>query len=174
MRPLPAPTLEAFVRIMDRIAMPEAGELTLSPVCIDMEGEVGSAAMTEGEAQAVMAEIDAKSSALLAVLAIILATSAFIFSLDQTWVTLALMFGQIVTISVSILFLLRCLIYEPVPRLRRAFALSDAPGEAYLQVEAIKQVRYFNRVIGLTILTSALFFAMSVIVGIDAMTAAEM
>jgi hypothetical protein len=163
--------LERFVRLMDRLVMPEAGQLTLSPVCLAIEAEIGSAAMSEEEAQAVMAEIDAKSSALLAVLAIILATSAFIFSLDQTWLTLALMFGQIVTISVSILFLLRCLIYEPVPRLRRAFLLPEAAAGTHLQVEAIKQVLYFNRVIGLTILTSAMFFAMSVIVGLDAMLA---
>jgi hypothetical protein len=33
------------------------------------------------------------------VLAIILAVSAFLFSLDQTWLTLALMFGQVLSIS---------------------------------------------------------------------------
>ncbi|MGP1356457.1 hypothetical protein [Roseicyclus sp.] len=166
-------SLDRLVRLMDRLAMPETRDLTLSPVCLRIEGEVGSAGMTEEEARAIMAEIDAKSSALLAVLAIILATSAFIFALDRTWATLGLMFGQIVTISVSILFLLRCLIYEPVPRLRRAFLLDEAPGAHHLQVEAIKQVLYFNRVILLTILTCALFFAMSVIVGVAAMTAPD-
>ena len=39
----------------------------------------------------------------------------------------------------------------------------------HLQIEAIKQVRYFNRVILLTVITCVLFFAMSILVGIDAM-----
>jgi uncharacterized protein (DUF58 family) len=121
-----------------------------------------------------MAEIDAKSSALLAVLAIILAVSAFLFSLDQTWLTLALMFGQVLSISVSIIFLLRCLIYEPSPRLRHIFQMTEVEAQFHLQIEAIKQVRYFNRVILLTVVTCALFFAMSIIVGIDAMASAEM
>jgi hypothetical protein len=68
---------------------------------------------------------------------------------------------------------LRCLIYEPSPRLRQVFELSQVADEFYLQIEAIKQVRYFNRVIVLTIVTCALFFAMSILVGIDAMLATE-
>ncbi len=164
-----APSLQRMVQIMDHALMPDAAHLVLQPVCLEIEADVGIANMDQDEARQIMAEIDAKSSALLAVLAIILATSAFIFSLDQTWLTLVLMFGQIVSISISILFLLRCLIYEPSPRLRRVFELSEVAAEFHLQIEAIKQVRYFNRVIVLTVVTCVLFFAMSVVVGVDAM-----
>ncbi|WP_298435854.1 hypothetical protein [uncultured Jannaschia sp.] len=156
---------------MDRALLPDMADLTLQPVCIDSDARVGISDMTEDEARGIMGEIDAKSSALLAVLAIILATSAFVFSLDQTWWTLLLMFGQVLTISVSILFLLRCLVYEPAPRLRAVFSLRDVEEAHRLQIEAIRQVHYFNRVIVLTVVTCLLFFAMSVIVGIDAMTA---
>ncbi|MBO6602712.1 MULTISPECIES: hypothetical protein [Paracoccaceae] len=162
-------SLQNMVRIMDRTLMPDATDLVLQPVCLEIEADVGVANMDQDEARQIMAEIDAKSSALLAVLAIILATSAFIFSLDQRWLTLLLMFAQIVSISVSILFLLRCLIYEPSPRLRHVFELDRVADAFYLQIEAIKQVRYFNRVIVLTVVTCVLFFAMSMIVGIDAM-----
>ncbi|MCE8006537.1 hypothetical protein [Aestuariivita sp.] len=166
-------SLHGFVTQMDRWTMPGASELTLRPVCIEVEADVGIANMDQTEAREIMMEIDAKSSALLAVLAIILATSAFVFSLDQTWLTLGLMFAQVVTISVSILFLLRCLIYEPSPRLREMFELRTVADEFHLQIEAIKQVRYFNRVIMLTVLTAILFFVMSVIVGIDTMAMGE-
>ncbi len=149
--------------------MPRASDLTLGPVCMAIEADVGITAMSADEARAIMGEIDAKSSALLAVLAIILATSAFVFSLDQTWVTLALMFGQVTTVSISILFLLRCLIYEPSPQLRRVFEMEEVVTEHALQIEAIKQVLYFNRVIVLTVITCVLFFAMSIMVGVDAM-----
>ncbi|MFO6464526.1 hypothetical protein ACK8OR_09040 [Jannaschia sp. KMU-145] len=156
---------------MDRALLPDMADLALQPVCIDSDARVGISDMTEDEARQIMGEIDAKSSALLAVLAIILATSAFVFSLDQTYWTLLLMFGQVLTISVSILFLLRCLVYEPAPRLRAVFALREVEEAHRLQIEAIRQVHYFNRVIVLTVLTCLLFFTMSVIVGIDAMSA---
>ncbi|QBF33525.1 hypothetical protein CFI11_20255 [Thalassococcus sp. S3] len=157
-----------MVTAMDRALMPDARKLTLRPVCVDVDADIGVSGMDAAEARDIMTEIDAKSSALLAVLAIILATSAFVFSLDQRWLTLILMFGQVLTISVSILFLLRCLIYEPSPRLRSVFELREVAADHHLQVEAIKQVRYFNRVIVLTVITCVLFFAMSAIVGIDA------
>ena len=167
-------SLHAMVALMDRWTMPSANELVLTPVCLDIEADVHVANMDQAEARDIMVEIDAKSSALLAVLAIILATSAFVFSLDQTWTTLALMFAQVTTISVSILFLLRCLIYEPSPRLRGVFALKEVEEQFHLQIEAIKQVRYFNRVIILTVVTAFLFFVMSIIVGIDAMSSGDL
>ncbi|MEM1066925.1 MAG: hypothetical protein AAGJ74_15600 [Pseudomonadota bacterium] len=154
---------------MDRHLMPDADHLSLTPVCLAVEADVGISNMEAEEARQIMGEIDAKSSALLAVLAIILATSAFIFSLDQSWLTLVLMFGQVVTVSISILFLLRCLIYEPSPRLRHVFEMREVESDHALQIEAIKQVRYFNRVIMLTVITCVLFFAMSMLVGISAM-----
>ena len=169
-----ASTLQRMVALMDRTLMPDASELTLRPVCIEVEADVGVANMEAEEARQIMGEIDAKSSALLAVLAIILATSAFVFSLDQTWLTLALMFAQVLTVSVSILFLLRCLIYEPSPRLRHVFAMERVEHDHALQIEAIKQVRYFNRVLVLTGITSVLFFLMSALVGFDAMTAGDL
>ena len=150
-------SLQAMVAAMDRYLMPDVNHLSLRPVCMAIEADVGVANMEADEAREIMSEIDAKSSALLAVLAIILAAGAFIFSLDQTWLTLALMFGQVLTVSVSIIFLLRCLIYEPSPRLRHVFELREVESEHYLQIEAIKQVRYFNRVIVLTVITSVLF-----------------
>ncbi len=168
-----APTLSRLVALMDRWLMPRASELSLSPVCVAIDADVGVDNMEADEAREIMGEIDAKSSALLAVLAIILATSAFVFSLDQTWVTLALMFGQVVTVSVSILFLLRCLIYEPSPRLRHVFEMDQVDEDHHLQIEAIKQVLYFNRVIVLTVITSVLFFIMSMLVGVDAMLQGE-
>ncbi len=164
-----APSLQAMVALMDRHLMPDADHLILTPVCLAVEADVGIANMEADEARQIMGEIDAKSSALLAVLAIILATSAFIFSLDQSWLTLVLMFGQVVTVSISILFLLRCLIYEPSPRLRHVFEMREVESEHALQIEAIKQVRYFNRVIMLTVITCVLFFAMSMLVGVSAM-----
>ncbi|MEM9972621.1 MAG: hypothetical protein AAF771_00475 [Pseudomonadota bacterium] len=164
-----APSLQAMVALMDRHLMPDADHLNLTPVCLAVEADVGIANMEADEARQIMGEIDAKSSALLAVLAIILATSAFIFSLDQSWLTLVLMFGQVVTVSISILFLLRCLIYEPSPRLRHVFEMREVESDHALQIEAIKQVRYFNRVIMLTVITCVLFFAMSMLVGISAM-----
>ena len=166
-------TLQRMVALMDRWTMPGASELTLSPVCVAIEADVGINDMDADEARAIMGEIDAKSSALLAVLAIILATSAFVFSLDQTWLTLLLMFGQVVTGSISIVFLLRCLVYEPSPRLRHVFEMDTVDEAHHLQIEAIKQVLYFNRVIVLTAITSALFFIMSMTVGIDAMLQGE-
>ena len=166
-------SLQRMVALMDRYTMPRASELTLSPVCVAIEADVGVDNMDADEARAIMGEIDAKSSALLAVLAIILATSAFVFSLDQTWLTLFLMFGQVVTVSVSIVFLLRCLIYEPSPRLRHVFEMDRVDEAHHLQIEAIKQVLYFNRVIVLTVITSVLFFVMSMTVGIDAMLRGE-
>jgi hypothetical protein len=75
------------------------------------------------------------------------------------------MFGQVATVSVSILFLLRCLIYEPSPRLRHVFEMEEVEGDFHLQIEAIKQVRYFNRVIVLTMVTAVLFFVMAASVG---------
>jgi cobalamin synthase len=162
-------SLQRLVVLMDRALMPRTDALRLQPVCMEIDADVDAGGMTEEEAREIMAEIDAKSSALLAVLAIILATSAFVFSLDQTWLALALMFGQVVTVSVSILFLLRCLIYEPTPHLRRVFEMPGVAGAFHLQIEAIKQVRYFNRVILLTVVTCVLFFVMSLLVGIDAM-----
>jgi len=170
----PAPSLQRMVRTMDDWLMPDASHLTLSPVCVAFEADVGVENMDEQEAREIMAEIDAKSSALLAVLAIILATSAFVFSLDQTWLTLALMFGQVVTVSISIVFLLRCLIYEPSPRLRHVFEMREVESQHYLQIEAIKQVLYFNRVIVFTVITTVLFFAMAMMVGVDAMLGGEM
>jgi hypothetical protein len=164
-----APTLTRLVHAMDRALMPDASTLSLSTVCLDIEADTSIQDMDQSEAREIMAEIDAKSSALLAVLAIILAVSAFLFSLDQTWLTLALMFGQVLSISVSIIFLLRCLIYEPSPRLRHIFQMTEVEAQFHLQIEAIKQVCYFNRVILMTVVTCALFFAMSIIVGIDAM-----
>jgi hypothetical protein len=160
-----APTLTRLVHAMDRALMPDASTSALSTVCLDIEADTSIQDMDQAEAREIMAEIDAKSSALLAVLAIILAVSAFLFSLDQTWLTLALMFGQVLSISVSIIFLLRCLIYEPSPRLRHVFQMTEVEAQFHLQIEAIKQVRYFNRVILLTVVTCALFFAMSIIVG---------
>ena len=154
---------------MDRVFMPRATDLALRPVCLAIEAETGIEAMTDDEARQIMSEIDAKSSALLAVLAIILATSAFVFSLDQTWLALALMFAQVVTVSISIIFLMRCLVYEPSPRLRSVFELPGVSGALHLQTEAIKQVLYFNWVIVLTVVTCFLFFVMSILVGIDAM-----
>jgi hypothetical protein len=56
---------------MDRLLMPKASELTLRPVCIQIEEDVGVRQMDQDEARQIMAEIDAKSSALLAVLAIL-------------------------------------------------------------------------------------------------------
>ncbi len=167
------PTLPKMIQTMDRLMMPGAEALSLQPVCLDVEADVAIADMDMEEARQIMAEIDAKSSALLAVLAIILAASTFIFSLDQTWLTLTLMFAQVVTVSVSILFLLRCLIYEPSPRLHHIFEMKRVTSEHSMQIEAIKQVRYFNRVIVLTVLTSILFFAMSILVGVDAMLRTE-
>ncbi|MEM8851702.1 MAG: hypothetical protein AAGE03_16925 [Pseudomonadota bacterium] len=164
-------SLHSMVQTMDTWMLPRAARLTLRPVCLEMEGLVGVAEMEADEAREIMSEIDAKSSALLAVLAIILATSAFIFSLDQTWVTLVLMFGQVLTVSASILFLLRCLIYEPSPRLRAMFDVRDVEGAHHLQIEAIKQVHYFNRVIVLTVVTCVLFFIMAITVGVDSMLA---
>ena len=166
-------SLQRMVALMDRYTMPRANELSLQPVCLAVEADIGIDNMDAEEARAIMGEIDAKSSALLAVLAIILATSAFVFSLDQTWLTLVLMFGQVVTVSVSIVFLLRCLIYEPSPRLRHVFDMTEVDEAHHLQIEAIKQVLYFNRVIVLTAVTSVLFFIMSVTVGIDAMLQGE-
>jgi cobalamin synthase len=157
-----------MVAAMDRLLLPRAARLTLGPVCIDA-GRVGVAGMSQDEAREIMGEIDAKSSALLAVLAIILATAAFVFSLDQSWLTLLLMFGQVSTVSASILLLLRCLVYEPAPRLAAMFRVEG--GADRLQVEAIKQVHYFNRVIVLTVATCAMFFAMTLVVGVDAMAA---
>jgi hypothetical protein len=168
-----AVTLSHLVRLMDRLLMPRASELTLRPVCIQIEEDVGVRNMEQDEARQIMTEIDAKSSALLAVLAILLAAATFLFSLDRNLLTLALMFGQVATVSVSILFLLRCLIYEPSPRLRHVFELDAVEGEFHLQVEAIKQVRYFNRVIVLTMITSVLFFVMAANVGITAMLSTE-
>ncbi|MEJ6395730.1 hypothetical protein V8J82_20900 [Gymnodinialimonas sp. 2305UL16-5] len=164
-----APSLQGLVHMMDRALMPSASELTLTPVCMDFEADTSVTDMDQDEARQIMAEIDAKSSALLAVLAIILAASAFLFSLDQTWTSLMLMFAQVVSISISIIFLLRCLIYEPSPRLRHVFQMTDVAAEHHLQIEAIKQVHYFNRVILLTVVTCVLFFAMAIVVGIDAM-----
>ncbi len=166
-------SLQRMVAVLDRWTMPRANELTLSPVCVAIEADVGIDNMDAEEARQIMGEIDAKSSALLAVLAIILATSAFVFSLDQTWLTLLLMFGQVVTVSISIVFLLRCLIYEPSPRLRHVFEMERVDADHHLQIEAIKQVLYFNRVIFLTVITSVLFFIMSMTVGIDAMLQGE-
>jgi hypothetical protein len=83
------------------------------------------------------------------------------------------MFGQVGTVSVSILFLLRCLIYEPSPRLRQVFELEEVESDFHLQIEAIKQVRYFNRVIVLTMITSVLFFVMAANVGLAAMLSPE-
>ena len=168
-----ASTLQRMVALMDRTLMPDASELTLRPVCMEIEADVGVANMEAEEARQIMTEIDAKSSALLAVLAIILATSAFVFSLDQTLLALMLMFAQVMTVSVAILFLLRCLIYEPSPRLRHVFAMEQVEHDHALQIEAIKQVRYFNRVIVLTGVTTLLFFVMSALVGIDAMAGGD-
>ncbi|NSX55028.1 hypothetical protein [Parasulfitobacter algicola] len=162
-------SLPAMVRLMDRTLLPSAQSMTVGPVCINAEASVGIGDMDVGEARTIMAEIDAKSSALLAVLAIILAASAFIFSLSQTWVALLLMFAQVTTISISILYLLRCLIYEPAPQLRHVFEMEAVTHDHALQIEAIKQVHYFNRVIMQTVLTSVLFFTMSMLVGVDAM-----
>ncbi len=166
-------SLQRMVAILDRWTMPRASDLTLSPVCVAIEADVGITNMDAEEARQIMGEIDAKSSALLAVLAIILATSAFVFSLDQTWYTLLLMFGQVVTVSISIVFLLRCLVYEPSPRLRHVFEMDSVNEDHHLQIEAIKQVLYFNRVIVLTAITSILFFVMSMTVGVDAMLRGE-
>ena len=162
-------SLQRLVALLDRWTMPRASDLSLSPVCVAIEADVGIDNMDADEARQIMGEIDAKSSALLAVLAIILATSAFVFSLDQTWFTLLLMFGQVVTVSISIVFLLRCLVYEPSPRLRHVFEMDEVNEDHHLQMEAIKQVLYFNRVIVLTAITSVLFFVMSMTVGVDAM-----
>jgi uncharacterized protein (DUF58 family) len=118
-----------------------------------------------------MAEIDAKAAALLAVLAILLAASAFLFSLSQSWLALILMFAQVAVISVSIVYLLRCLIYEPSPQLRRVFEMDEVAHDHHLQIEAIKQVRYFNRTIVQTAVTAALFFLMAAQVGVEAMLA---
>lgn len=153
--------------------MPKTSELTLRPVCIAIEQDVGVRNMDQDEARQIMAEIDAKSSALLAVLAILLAAATFLFSLDRTLLTLGLMFGQVGTVSVSILFLLRCLIYEPSPRLRHVFEMEEVEDDFHLQIEAIKQVRYFNRVIVLTMITSVLFFVMAANVGLAAMLSPE-
>lgn len=162
-------SLPHFVRAMDRAILPDADHLSLQPVCMAIEADVGINDMDQDEARAIMGEIDAKSSALLAVLAIILAASAFIFSLSQTWVALLLMFAQVAVISVSIIYLLRCLIYEPSPRLRHVFEMDVVEHDHHLQIEAIKQVRYFNRVIVQTVITCVLFFVMSILVGIDSM-----
>ncbi|WP_220750713.1 hypothetical protein [Jannaschia sp. AI_61] len=156
-----------LVAAMDRILLPDVARLTLSPICVAGERSSGLTDMTVDEARDIMAEIDAKSSALLSVLAILLATSAFVFSLQQTWATLVMMFAQVATISIAILLLLRCLIYEPTPRLRHMFGRAEVAQEHRLQIEAIKQVRYFNRVIVLTVITAGLFFAMSLMVGMD-------
>ena len=162
-------TLPYFVRVMDRAILPDADQLSLQPVCMAIDADVSINDMDQDEARSIMGEIDAKSSALLAVLAIILAASAFIFSLSQTWVALTLMFAQVAVISVSIIYLLRCLIYEPSPKLRHVFEMDVVEHDHHLQIEAIKQVRYFNRVIVQTVVTCVLFFTMSVLVGIDAM-----
>jgi uncharacterized protein with NAD-binding domain and iron-sulfur cluster len=75
-----APTLTRLVHAMDRALMPDASTLSLSTVCLDIEADTSIQDMDQSEAREIMAEIDAKSSALLAVLAIILAVSAFLFS----------------------------------------------------------------------------------------------
>ncbi len=152
---------------MDALVLPKEDQLMLSPVCVDMQAEVGMNEMTTEEARDTMAEIDAKSSALLAVLAILLAASAFLFSLSDTWLSLLLMFAQVATISLSIVYLLRCLIYEPTPHLRELFEMEAAEGQHLLQVEAIKQVRYFNRVILQTLITTVLFFGMAIVIGVE-------
>ncbi|MEL7099796.1 MAG: hypothetical protein AAGM84_13275 [Pseudomonadota bacterium] len=162
-------TLALFVRAMDRALLPATHRLTLEAVCIDVQRRMGMDQLEADEARAIMAEIDAKASALLAVLAIILAASAFVFSLSQTWLALILMIAQVAVISVSILYLLRCLIYEPAPHLRQIFEMGEAISENALQIEAIKQVSYFNRVIVQTVVTSVLFFVMSALIGINAM-----
>ena len=79
------------------------------------------------------------------------------------------MFGQVATISLSIIYLLRCLIYEPAPHLRQLLDLNISDSDYPMQIEAIKQVRYFNRVIVQTTVTSVLFFLMCVLIGIEAL-----
>jgi hypothetical protein len=49
--------------------------------------------------------------------------------------------------------------------------MEEVEGDFHLQIEAIKQVRYFNRVIVLTMITSVLFFVMAANVGLAAMLA---
>jgi hypothetical protein len=77
------------------------------------------------EARDIMQAIDAKSSALLAALAIFPVTAALDFSLDQCWLSQNLMFALVGAISVAILFLLRCLIHEPGSRLRHVFEMPE-------------------------------------------------
>ena len=45
--------------------------------------------------------------------------------------------------------------------------------DVHLQIKAIKQVRCFNRVIVLTMVTSILFFVMTATAGVDAMPRPE-
>ena len=169
----PTQLLTRFAAAMDRTVLPRDDQLILSPVCVDLQAEVGVNQMSTEEAREIMGEIDAKSSALLAVLAILLAASAFLFSLSQSWLSLALMFAQVAVISISIVYLLRCLVYEPTPHLRHMFEMEEAAVDHPLQIEAIKQVRYFNRVILQTVVTAALFFAMAGLIGFEAMAMAD-
>ncbi|SHH93066.1 hypothetical protein [Marivita hallyeonensis] len=161
--------LSRLIRTMDRYLMSEADQLTIGTVCVVSDETVAPIQMELSEAREIMAEIDAKSSALLAVLAIILAASAFLFSLSQNLIALTLMFAQVATISLSIIYLLRCLIYEPAPHLRRLLDLNISDTDYPMQIEAIKQVRYFNRVILQTTFTSILFFLMCLLIGIEAL-----
>ncbi|MBT8456135.1 MAG: hypothetical protein KJO15_08545, partial [Alphaproteobacteria bacterium] len=62
-----------------------------------------------------------------------------------------------------------CIAEKPSPRLHHVFDMQEVKTEFYRQIEAIRPVRYFNRVILLTFVTSVLFFTMSVLVGIDTM-----
>ncbi|ROT99401.1 hypothetical protein [Histidinibacterium lentulum] len=163
--------LPRLVALMDRRLMPGADALSLGPVCVEVEARLSGAEITLDEARTIMAEIDAKAAALLAVLAILLAASAFLFSLSETWLALILMFSQVAVISVSILYLLRCLIYEPSPRLRHLFEMEGVAEEFHLQIEAIKQVRYFNRTVVQTAVTAALFFVMALQVGVETLLA---
>ena len=163
--------LQRLIAGLDRLVMPDTGNLTLSPVCVQVEASVSAGQMDAGEARAIMGEVDAKASAMLAVLAILLAASAFLFSIAQSWLSLALMFAQVVTISLSIIYLLRCLVYEPSPALRSMFEMEEVVTAHHLEVEAIKQVRYYNRAIAQTVLTCGLFFIMAGLVGLDAMRA---
>lgn len=161
--------LSRLIRTMDRYLMSEADQLTIGTVCVVSDENVAPMQMDLSEAREIMAEIDAKSSALLAVLAIILAASAFLFSLSTNILALLLMFGQVATISLSIIYLLRCLIYEPAPHLRQLLDLNISDSAYPMQIEAIKQVQYFNRVIVQTTVTSVLFFLMCVLIGIEAL-----
>ena len=68
--------------------------------------------------------------------------------------------------------------------LQRLVALKDRPlipdasrptlSPVCVQIEAIRQVRCFNRVIVLTPITPALFFLKSMLVGVDAMLRGDM